>query len=1170
MNQEIRKRIIECCDLVQYIEMRSSDIFLNEVNLQKNIYPLLEALIPELMEVLFGIHTNVETEQPRKKSKTEVRFDALITATWQRRVQGLDNSQSVGHVTEKVQVAVEYKSVSDKKISQKYTEKEMPSRMGKLDITKDSVPVGVVYNVSGNLNSVAVNWNASKSNHDRMGQKIMVECTNVEDATREQDPEPSQWGGVARDTISNDTTVEMINNVCLSLVHAALHTYGMSVRVPDSVINTLRFILKSPAYRNSLTVSIAALQQDFTVLPSDAQIASEVFTLHSVCIRNTRVEDINDEKQCILIVVDEEDEEYTVNWKAVRAHVMGEGAQNKWNKELHRWRESIMDIYQTTVDTYTVTHDPVGNCSECNASILAMATPALQGTNLTDAIDRLHCTNTWSSVVIQPTPYKPIRRRPAHKKIREEFYDNVMPSELLFATTLIMFNVIESVMYENEWDVSFTLDPSPETKEYYLRWSVLSKMWNMDGKWVRALEVWRAQISMVFSVNTSQCMVVFKEANMCAVCPYEMVGEALFNEKKCTFQIHPAAPPEAMVASVAAPMIDPDRAIGFVDQGVAGRPVDIGVGLVNYGATCWLNALLQCMLYTPNFEMYLFTTGLTPTPVLDALRDFFTLVKTHQHCVIGAAGMYRSMRTIDPLLQSDVAQDAHEWFGHVINALTSELIQNPIAIHLLKFSEKKVLQCNTVNCNRISSNTSAMYGLNVPIDTHGTLEEALRAYTTPTMSDSFNCEECKKRDSTTECTKFGKLPPVLVINIKRIVFNRTPITTAFSFPADLRMEEFCWSDTLNNETNYTLYGVVSWCNYHYVAYCKVGAQWVCFNDSVATVMTQDDVLEQCLNTAYVMFYTLNTQPTDQDPGAMIVDDSPMHGTPDIPSDSQLPSQQQQRVANPPSPSPVNPTDGSQQQKWVDNQHRLSHASLADESYQSSGPPADDVMELRLDDDRLKNLTRELKECREELDQVKNAKEWDRRHNKRSRRKKEQTIKRKNQPQQDNDDNLTTGEEPQSSTHEHMLQEDNEDSSTDEGRLSPILAGRDPRHPEPEHAQSTGKRHASDPQSTGKRPMLHPAQTFVKPDDATEEAQVSPAARAVSPLYGRGYTRGDRYVNGEWMNATDAKKMKRKIAREKKKERDATDKKILLALAQIRERQRIAELGGNPLGAQWVP
>ncbi|KAI1303088.1 Ubiquitin carboxyl-terminal hydrolase 19 [Halotydeus destructor] len=153
------------------------------------------------------------------------------------------------------------------------------------------------------------------------------------------------------------------------------------------------------------------------------------------------------------------------------------------------------------------------------------------------------------------------------------------------------------------------------------------------------------------------------------------------------------------------------------------------------------------------------------------------------------------------------------------------------------------------------------------------LEGCLRAFTEPevlTEQEAWYCPKCKKHQEATKQLQLWRLPPLLIVQLKRFSFRnmlfREKIDKFVEYPlTGLNLSEYC-SPNAHREglakQTYDLYAVIN--HYggmfggHYVAYAKTTFEgqdlsWRVFDDSKVDEIKESEVVNK---NAYILFYRL--------------------------------------------------------------------------------------------------------------------------------------------------------------------------------------------------------------------------------------------------------------------------------------------------------------------------
>uniref|UniRef100_K3W991 ubiquitinyl hydrolase 1 n=1 Tax=Globisporangium ultimum (strain ATCC 200006 / CBS 805.95 / DAOM BR144) TaxID=431595 RepID=K3W991_GLOUD len=167
--------------------------------------------------------------------------------------------------------------------------------------------------------------------------------------------------------------------------------------------------------------------------------------------------------------------------------------------------------------------------------------------------------------------------------------------------------------------------------------------------------------------------------------------------------------------------------------------------------------------------------------------------------------------------------------------------------------------------NSIDSNYSSSAASMASSSNGCSIEDCLKAYTDQEFlreSDAYYCAKCKTHRAVSKKIALYRLPPVLVIHLKRFTystFSRDKVSTAIQFPAyALDVAPYCASDAVvEGSTLYDLTGVVHHVGTlnggHYTAECQNhdNGDWYDFNDASVSLVKKPQLSS---SSAYILFF----------------------------------------------------------------------------------------------------------------------------------------------------------------------------------------------------------------------------------------------------------------------------------------------------------------------------
>lgn len=291
----------------------------------------------------------------------------------------------------------------------------------------------------------------------------------------------------------------------------------------------------------------------------------------------------------------------------------------------------------------------------------------------------------------------------------------------------------------------------------------------------------------------------------------------------------PAAPPAGSVHRMQAAPVRP-REVRVPD-------VRVGMsGLRNFGNTCYMNATLQCLSATVLLSRYMldgtFKKAInlqnplgTRGALAEAFAQLLRVMWSQQYASLSPNSFRSQIAKFAPAFGSNEQQDSQEFLTFLLDGLHEDLNlvqQRPPAIELGEAQQAELdrlppqlasvaewsmyrrrndsvivdafqgqlrnhLQCLT--CGKTSTTYNAFLSLSLPV-AHGrgvhstTLMQCLDAFVREEVldkSNAWNCPRCKKPRRATKKLSLSRLPPILVVHLKRFTY-KGPVTNKISTP----------------------------------------------------------------------------------------------------------------------------------------------------------------------------------------------------------------------------------------------------------------------------------------------------------------------------------------------------------------------------------------------------
>ncbi|XP_073143206.1 ubiquitin carboxyl-terminal hydrolase 17 [Henckelia pumila] len=302
-------------------------------------------------------------------------------------------------------------------------------------------------------------------------------------------------------------------------------------------------------------------------------------------------------------------------------------------------------------------------------------------------------------------------------------------------------------------------------------------------------------------------------------------------------------------------------------------------GLINCGNSCYANAVLQCLVFTPPLTAY-FLQGLHSKTC--GKREWcFTcelelLVKKAKEgsFPLSPAPVLSQMERLGSHLGHGREEDAHEFLRYAIDAMQlvhlkaarfnkPNSLDEETTLVELTFGGYLRSKIECMRCGGKSEQHERIMDLSVEIGGDiGTVEEALHQFTRSEILDGENkyrCGRCKSYEKAKKKLRVLEAPNVLTIALKRFQAGQYgKLNKVVKFPEVLNLAPYM-SGTSDKSPIYRLYGVVvhldsmnATFSGHYVCYLKNNAgRWFKADD----MTVQPVELEKVLSTAaYMLFY----------------------------------------------------------------------------------------------------------------------------------------------------------------------------------------------------------------------------------------------------------------------------------------------------------------------------
>ena len=298
----------------------------------------------------------------------------------------------------------------------------------------------------------------------------------------------------------------------------------------------------------------------------------------------------------------------------------------------------------------------------------------------------------------------------------------------------------------------------------------------------------------------------------------------------------------------------------------------VGAGLNNLGNTCYMNSVLQCLMYSPpvsNFaldgldeEMRFRAGNFAALPALcdlvraTAARDTSLAPRAFASNVTHIVRHFRLGRQ----------EDAHEFLRFLLQGMQAECVAAATGSVTAKDGETAFIHQtfggylkSTVKCMRCryESNTFDPF-LDLSLDVASSVTASLQSFTRSEklgLDIGYKCSKCKVPVAASKGFSILIPPNVLTVHLKRFNFRGGKVDRMVDFAEELDISAFLsrpGQRVVYRLTSVLVHAGASSNSGHYFAFVRVGRDWFRMDDASVRPVPFATVLQQ---RAYLLFYT---------------------------------------------------------------------------------------------------------------------------------------------------------------------------------------------------------------------------------------------------------------------------------------------------------------------------
>ena len=310
------------------------------------------------------------------------------------------------------------------------------------------------------------------------------------------------------------------------------------------------------------------------------------------------------------------------------------------------------------------------------------------------------------------------------------------------------------------------------------------------------------------------------------------------------------------------------------------------VGIKNLGALCYLNSIMQQFYWIPKFKYSILSADDNKPPntsydltdddnILHQTQRLFTYLSFSSYGDFIPKNFIFSIKIFGERIVINQMLDSSEFYLHFLDLIKTSL-ENTEYKNLIedlfcgKLQEKKI--CS--ECNNTTFKEEEFKLISLEVKDIKDLYQSLDNYISEEIIDDFNCDKCNKKVKLKKSQMISSLPNILVIHLKKMVYNNQgeleKLNSKYDFPLELNIKKYCELNNIQNENDdyykYNLRGInIHKGNAnggHYISLIQTSKEnnkWYLFDDSL--VYEYDfNFYEEEFNrnnkndSAYILFY----------------------------------------------------------------------------------------------------------------------------------------------------------------------------------------------------------------------------------------------------------------------------------------------------------------------------
>ncbi|XP_061213092.1 ubiquitin carboxyl-terminal hydrolase 42-like [Neopsephotus bourkii] len=299
------------------------------------------------------------------------------------------------------------------------------------------------------------------------------------------------------------------------------------------------------------------------------------------------------------------------------------------------------------------------------------------------------------------------------------------------------------------------------------------------------------------------------------------------------------------------------------------QPLNVGAGLQNLGNTCYVNATLQCLTYTPPLANYMLSREHSKSCHEKGFCAMCTLEAHIHQALFLSNNAIKPVSVIREHFHYGSQEDAHEFLSFTVDALQKACLngsttwdpssEGTTLIYQI-FGGYLRSQVKCLNCKAVSDAYEPFLSITLDIKTVTSVTKALEQFVKPEQlggGNSYKCSKCENMVPASKRFTIHRSSKVLILSLNRFAdCTGGKINKHVEYPEYLDLRAYM-SQSTGEPLVYSLYAVLvhygSNCSSgHYICFIKAGnGFWYQMNDAIVERSDIKTVLNQ---QAYLLFY----------------------------------------------------------------------------------------------------------------------------------------------------------------------------------------------------------------------------------------------------------------------------------------------------------------------------